>query len=61
MSASCDYERIPRVTNDPVINSMFKRVHASAYQELMNHDADDKLLAHGVMLNNVQEHVGTNH
>ena len=25
-SASCDYERIPRVTNDPVINNMFKRM-----------------------------------
>lgn len=30
-SASCDLERIPRVTTDPVINSMLKRVHAPAY------------------------------
>lgn len=59
-SASCDYERIPRVTNDPVINSMYKRVHAPAYQELMNHQADQKLLSHGVMFNNIYENHGSN-
>lgn len=54
-SASCDYERIPRVTNDPVINNMFKRMHAPAYQELMNNEADQNLLNHGVLMNNVFE------
>ena len=38
---------------------MFKRTHCAAYQELMNHEADARLLSHGVMLNGIQENEGT--
>ena len=47
------------MANDPVISRMFKRTHCAAYQELMNHEADARLLSHGVMLNGIQENEGT--
>lgn len=57
--ASCDYERIPRQTEDPVINKIYKQMHAGSYQSLMNHEGDRQLFKSGVILDNVYEKQGT--
>ena len=33
--ASSDYEKIPRIANDPIISRQFKKLNSKAYKEIM--------------------------
>ena len=54
-AASCDYERIPRTTNDPVIDQIFKKKNTIAYQEIMQYETDKALFRNGVQMNGLYQ------
>ena len=38
--ASSDFEKIPRLANDPIISRQFKKLNHSAYKEIMGNLQD---------------------
>lgn len=45
--------------SDPIINNIYKRIHAPAYSQIMNFEADKQLLNTGVHLDKIHENQGT--
>ena len=46
--ASSDFEKIPRLANDPIISRQFKKLNHSAYKEIMGNQQDQLLFKCGL-------------